>query len=216
MFHRFIHASRLLTAAALVGSAAAASAGTFTDTGDSGGFFGTPDNMSIYNSKFEVTYDEFAYDGDGGTFEDDKALGSITYDVSNGDLGLPAGDIFTQVSFDAYAWSGRSQFDGQTLDDIFAVEVSDDGINFAPVSLSFSGNWPTTENFTATAAGLSAQFVRVSLLARVESAGVQDQNVWSSQIFDITLTSAPIPEPGSLMLLGPGAALLAFRRRHTG
>ncbi|MEM1099822.1 MAG: PEP-CTERM sorting domain-containing protein [Planctomycetota bacterium] len=53
------------------------------------------------------------------------------------------------------------------------------------------------------------------MLARLESSGNQDQNVWSSQIFDITLTSAPIPEPGSLALVGMGGLALVARRRRS-
>lgn len=198
------------TACALPGSA-----GVFTDSGDAGGTFGTPDNMAIYASKFEVQYDQFAYDGDGGTFEDDKALGTITYDSSNPILGLPADEEFIEITMNTYAWNGRATFDSQTLEDIFTVEISDNGVDFTPIALNFSGALPADENNVASASGFSAQYVRVGLLARLESSGNQDQNVWSSQIFDITLTSAPIPEPGSLALVGMGGLALVARRRRS-
>ena len=67
-----------------------ASAIVVTDSGDSGGnFYTTTSNLAVYSGKFEVQYDENAYDGDGATFEDEKATGTVTYDVTKPEFGRP-------------------------------------------------------------------------------------------------------------------------------
>lgn len=208
-----------LGVAACVTSAQAA---TLTDSGDNGiDFLSSSTNVAIFSSKFQVAWNggDGGYDGDGATFEDDEAVGEFVYDASLPITGIPAGEVFTGIELDVNTWNGRNQFDGQTLADIYTVEVSDDGINFSPITLAFTGDFPElepTDGFalnTGSATGFQGQFVKVGILARVEAAGAPDNNNWSAEVFEVRLTSTPIPEPASASLLAVAAPLLMRRRR---
>lgn len=213
------------TLAACLGFSLPASSATFTDDGNSGDFFGTANQMAIFNTgqpylidgTFEVSF--YTYDGDGATLEDDNATGTIDYFVADTNLGLPAGETFVGIEIDTATWDGRAVNDGQTLEDIYMVQLSDDGVTYgAPIVLSFTA--PVTSSnagfdlSTGSASGFTADYVRVSILSRVESAGSGFNDPWSSRIEEIRLTSA-VPEPGSMALLGLGGLLAVTRRRRT-
>ncbi|MEO0963507.1 MAG: PEP-CTERM sorting domain-containing protein [Planctomycetota bacterium] len=214
-----------VTTLAIATASPTASAAVFTDAGNSGDFFGTANQMAIFNTgqdylidgSFEVSFT--TYDGDGGTLEDDKALGTIDYHVANIDLGLPAGETFTGVEIDTATWDGRSNFDGQSESDIYMVQLSDDGVTFgAPIVLGFTtpvvSSNPGFVLSTGSADGFFADYVRISILSRVEAAGSGANDPWSSRIEEIRLTSGVIPEPASLALVGAGVALAGLRRRR--
>lgn len=197
-------------------AAVPATGATFTDTASSGGFFTSAnDNTAIYTGTgggiFEVQF--YTYDGDGSTVEDDQATSSFDYYVGNPNLGLPVGDTFVGLEVDARYWDGRTNFDGQSPSEVFTYQLSDDGVNFGPVQiLTFdpvtgSGVFETT----GTSGAFQADYVRINLLARTESAGSGFNDPWSSQLSSVTLTSA-VPEPASAGLLAL-VGLAAMRRR---
>ncbi|MEM7577977.1 MAG: PEP-CTERM sorting domain-containing protein [Planctomycetota bacterium] len=205
-----------MTTAALL-SAASAYGGVFTDTASSGGFFTTAnDNTAIYTGGsggiFEVQF--YTYDGDGSTVEDEQATSSFDYFVGNPNLGLPAGDTFVRLEVDARFWDGRTSNDGQVPSDVFTYQLSDDGVNYGSVqTLTFdpitgSGIFDTT----GTSAPFEADYVRINLLARTESAGSGSNDPWSSQLSSVTLTSA-VPEPASAAVVLAGLVGCGLRRR---
>ncbi|MEM9882247.1 MAG: PEP-CTERM sorting domain-containing protein [Planctomycetota bacterium] len=200
------------------------SAGSLTDSGDAGAtFLSSSDNVSIFDSKFQVNWNggpngEPGYDGDGATFEDDEAFGEFVYDATIAITGIPAGESFTEIEIDTNTWNGRNSNEGQLLDDIYSVEVSDDGVNFTPITLSFAGDFPTDPNGngfatnTGSADGFFARFVKVGIAARVEGSGSANNDNWSSEVLEVRLITA-VPEPGSMALLSLGGLLVTRRRR---
>ncbi|MEO0586847.1 MAG: PEP-CTERM sorting domain-containing protein [Planctomycetota bacterium] len=220
------HAVRVpVLAAAALAAAPLASAAMFTDDGNSGDFFTINENrMAIFapgvggtiDGTFEVSF--YTYDGDGSTVEDENATGTVEYSVVDPNLGLPPNEAFTGIELDTVTWDGRANFDGQTLDQIYFVQLSDDGVNFDdPIALAFTDPVVSSDiGFTlstASASGFSANFVRIGIISRLEAAGSGFNDPWSSRIEEIRLTTSPIPEPGTLALGALGLALVGLRRR---
>lgn len=207
---------RLIGALALPFAASAVPAATIVDGADNGSFWlESTDNISIFSSRFEVGF--YTYDGDGGTFEDDQAFGSIVYRADKPGIGVPSGEVFTSVSIDVSAWDGRNQFDGQGINDIYSVDVSSDGVNYTPVALVFPPVFPSGDpsGFTATtgtASGFFANYVRVNIVARVEAAGSGFNDPWSAGVLQNTLTTAAIPEPSAVAVALVGVVLASRRR----
>lgn len=198
----------LLSGMVIGGIAFTASGGQLIDGGDSGDVFASStDNLAIYNSFFEVQWNDpdnvgFGYDGDGATFEDDEASGFIIYDSLSPATFLPPDELWTSVTLSTSTWDGREEFDGQTLNDIYSVEVSDNGTDFTPVDLVFEGSFPSggSSGFTDTtgvADGFSAQYIKININARVEASGSAFNDAWSSRVTEIDLLS-------ELPLLGGG------------
>lgn len=201
----------LLTASLLVGLPA--SAAMFTDDASSGGFFTSAnDNTAIYTGGsggiFEVQF--ATYDGDGSTDESDKATSSFDYFVGNPNLGLPAGETFVGLQVIASVWDGRTTFDGQTAEDIFTYQLSDDGVTYGPVQ-TFTFDAPNGSGIGGASAAFESDWIRINLLARAESAGSGSNDTWSSQLSQVTLTTA-VPEPASAILALAGGALVLRRR----
>lgn len=168
-------------------------AGEIRDTGDAGSFFiDTNDNMAIYNSFFEVQF--ASYDGDGGTDESEKSVASVTYRASLPGTGVPAGEVFVGLDLQLTTWNGRDEFDGQTLADIYFAEISDNGVDFTPLDLTFNGLFPDSASGftanTASASGFEAEYVKITIQARTESAGSGFNDAWASHIEEIYLLTA--------------------------
>lgn len=205
-----------LGASALAALSLPATCAVFTDTASSGGFFTwANNNTAIYTGGsggvFEVQF--YTYDGNGATFEDDKAVSSFDYFVGDPKLGLPAGETFVGLEVGARFWDGRTSNDGQTPEDVFSYQLSNDGVNYgAPQSLVFdpisgSGIFETV----GTSGSFTADYLRINLLSRVESAGAGSNDPWSSQLSRVTLTTA-VPEPATA-IFGLTAGGLLVRRR---
>ncbi|MEM7577978.1 MAG: PEP-CTERM sorting domain-containing protein [Planctomycetota bacterium] len=170
-----------------------AHAGEIRDFGEAGTFFAeSADNMAIYNSFFEV---QFApYDGNGETDESEKSTASIIYNSFKPGTGVPAGELFTNLELQLTTWDGRSEFDEQTPADIYSASISDNGVDFSPLDLTFLGEFPnSTDGFTAntaTAEGFESQYVKIDILARTEDAGSGFNDPWSAHIEEILLITA--------------------------
>lgn len=207
---------RLVGALTLLVAAPAAPAVTIVDGADNGSFWlESTDNISIFSSRFEVGFD--SYDGDGGTFEDDKAFGNIVYRADKPGIGVPAGEAFTSVSIDVSAWDGRNQFDGQGINDLYSVDVSSDGVTYTPVALVFPPVFPSGDpsgftDTTGVASGFLANYVRVNIVARVEAAGSGFNDPWSAGVLQTSLTTVAIPEPSAIAVALVGVVLAARRR----
>ncbi len=135
-----LNTTRFALSAFVVAAAVPASAVVVENYDDPFTTFGVLENAEVNTdeSAIEVPFSATAYDGDGLTPELEASIGSVTYDVTNADLGIPAGEFITDVAFTTVTWDGRRSFDLQSLSDIYSLETSSDGVTFEAATLGFA------------------------------------------------------------------------------